>query len=433
MVGTLSARAARDRAGVVESGLVSTSLTVLRAGTSMVVAVAAARALGAHDFGRWTILSTWAALLTMLSELGTSLWLTREAARVEHGHATMFARAGVLRVTALAALGLPATAALMWFDSAEHGARAWSAAWALACAGAVYGALAAVWRGRLWLRPLLIIESGGAVVQAAALLWLLRSPSPSLVALLAAATAIQIAQFAAALAWWQPARGEWATAVRGLPSTLRPLLTASWPFAGLGLIAQVHARWVPLALGAMHGEAVVGIYGAASRVGDALKLVPHAWIGAAYPVWAAQGREGQARAMATTARVATWPWSWWAGSAAIAGVLILVAPATVRIVFGPRYEAAAQPLAWLALALIPALHNATTRTRLLACGLERAVVDASMRVLLPQLLLGLVLMWFLGAGGAALAVLLGELQLALALRPLGAVPTFREAEIQALE
>lgn len=407
-----------DASRVVGGALVYTTLTLLRAALSMVIAVVVARALGQQAFGRWTLLTTWAALLTMGSDLGTSLWLTRAMAREPAQGPTLAVTAAGARLSALLVIGLPATALASRLEAGDA-ATALIAAWVLAVVGALQGSVAAIFRGAEWLRALLTVELLGVGVQAAGTWMVLSWPQPRVEPLLWAATLAQCGQLAAALLWWRPSLKAPCSGSFSLWARTRRLVADAWPLAGLGLLAQVQARWTPLALGAIGGEAAVGLFGAAARITEAVKLMPQAALGALFPIWSAAYAptlEGDLSRLASAGWRRRLPRVTAVGAAVVALVLWWLGPSLVARLFGLGFEGAAAPLLWLSLALVPTLVNGITRVELLAAEREPEIVRATIVSLALQVACSVPLMVAWGAGGAAIGVLLGESVLGLCLR-----------------
>jgi O-antigen/teichoic acid export membrane protein len=403
---------------VVAGSLVYAALTVLRAALGMAIAVVVARTLGQQTFGRWTLLTTWAALLTMGSDLGTSLWLTRAMARDPAQGPALAATAAGARLAVLLTIGLPATALASRVQGADA-ATALGAAWVLAVAGALQGSVAAIFRGAEWLRALLTVELLGVGLQATGTWVVLSGPQPRVEPLLWTAALAQCGQLAAALLWWRPSLTRVPSSPVSLWVQTRRLVTDAWPLAGLGFLAQLQARWTPLVLGAIGGEAAVGLFGAAARITEAVKLLPQAALGALFPVWSAA--YDPARAPDVSGPVSEgWrrslPRVTAAGAAVVALMLWWVGPSLVARLFGPGFESAATPLLWLGVALVPTLVNGITRVELLAAEREPEVVRATIVSLALQVACSVPLMAAWGAGGAAVSVLLGESLLWLRLR-----------------
>ncbi len=411
MSGALSVAPQRtDMRRLVKGSLAYTALTLVRAALGMAIAVVVARGLGQQAFGRWTLLTTWAALLTMGSDLGTSLWLTRAVSRNPTQGPVLAARAAGARLAALLLIGLPATALASRFEGGAT-STALGAAWALAAAGALQGSVAAIFRGAEWLRALLTLELLGVGVQAAGTWWLLSRPEPQVEPLLWTAALAQCGQLSAALLWWRPSLDRVASSPSSLWAGTRRLIADAWPLAGLGLLTQIQARWTPLLLGAIGGEVSVGAYGADARVIEAVKLIPQAALGALFPVWSAAYASAlvpNSTPSAAPVGRRSLPRLAGGGAAMVALTLWWLGPSLVARLFGPGFESAATPLWWLGISLVPTLVNGVTRVELLASEREPAVVRATMVSLALQVGCSVPLMIAWGAGGAAASVLLGE-------------------------
>lgn len=415
MSNTQSALTRARRVRLAEGSVFYAAITALRACMAIGLTIVLARILGREGFGHWALLVAWASALTLFSDLGTGLWVTREAAQSPTSAALVVSSAVRLRLVALMAVGVPVT----WLAMSIAGATetsAWMVAWCVALAGAAQGCFAAALRGSESLRALLVAEVVGVLTQAIGIGALVVLATPSATAVLVVAALAQAVQ--ALMNWhhWRALRRDDSTrddvdldTRRHWAPGLMNALKASWPFAGLGLLAQLQLRWTPLALGTLGGVGELGLFGSAARVTDGLRLLPQGALGALFPVWASESAAGDVlSADAARARRRLLRWTT-AAALVVSGAVIALAPAIVRLLFGPTFDDAVPPLRWLTLALSPGIASAVLRAQLLAEGRERAVAAATSGAVGLQMLSSLPLIGTLGATGAAISVLLGEL------------------------
>jgi O-antigen/teichoic acid export membrane protein len=406
------------------------SSNAIRAAIGFATAVLLARQLGAADFGRWTLCMAIASTLTAALDLGFGVLLTRDAARESRGNAesaelaensygkadsagSAFPRdtltIGVEVSNALLArLGLLAPVAVIVVIATAPAdaaglAQGIATAVLLAAAGVAYGCLSAALRGwPEWLVPVLAVETGGAVLQLAGTWWI-AGHGGGVVALLWLATAVQSAQILAAAILWMLSRDRHDSLVMPTPARAVALVRRSIPFALSGLIANVHVRLAPLALGLFAGVEQVALFGAAQRFASLVKMLPQSAFGGALPVLSREAQTGRGdRVRGSFERAIA------AFAVASAAGLALLAPFVVRIAYGRSFQGAAPVLVWLALALMPTLTNNARQLSLYAAGRERVATIWSGVALAAQAAGCVLLIPPFGAAGAAIAVGLAE-------------------------
>lgn len=378
------------------SGLFITS-NILNAALTFALSVVAARSLSQTGFGEWTFSLAWAALLTVLSELGLNTLITREAARHPEQANGLLCGSLIIK-TVLSTL----ISGAVWLIPRAVSQSASVLAWVvvLAFTGTVYGSLSALFRAFQWIAPWVWLNVGALLAQVVGSAWALWAlGADSILPLLWVANGVQAGQLALALGmWWlwlRPLGG----AMRLSLSGLYPMLRQALPFAVAGLLVTAQARSGALVLGYLRGAVEVGWLGAAWRFSEAAKLIPQGVFGAAFPMFAAG--EGAAlrrvyqRGLLVFALVA-------------ALMLILFARPLLTWIYGPAFAPAVAPLIWLGLGLIPLLVNTGMDVYLYAVGDETFVLKWSAVGLAAQVLASLPLAWAFGASGAALAVGLGE-------------------------
>jgi O-antigen/teichoic acid export membrane protein len=384
-------------------GALFTGSNLARGAVAFVTALVVARTLGPDTFGRWTLCVTWASLLTFLLDLGFGVLLTRDAA-------ARTPRIGALVGAALAArLTLFVPAAFLFLAIASGvGLRGedpivlWSVL-LLAASGIVYGSVAAIFRA--WpatLAAIVTVEAVGAIVQLG-VTWRIAQQRGGVIALLLLASAVQVAQFAAAALLWRP------TGIAG-PMLERPtapfavaLLRRAFPFALSGLVANVQERLAPLMLGRLSGIGEVGMFGAAWRIGAAVRMVPQAMFGGALPVLSAETARGGSDVARRFERISS------VGASIAAAVLVVFAGPILRGTYGADYGPGAMTLMWVGVGLWPFLVNSARKVSLYAGARERDAVRWSAVALLVQVVACAILIPRFGAAGAAAAMAAGEI------------------------
>lgn len=376
---------------------------VVRAGISFLTAIVIGRALGTSEFGRWTFCMTWASTLTVLSDLGFGVLLTRDAARSERGVGAAVGGAFLARIGVLVPIGLAMAAAAPWLGGTTGSSAGLRIAVLLAIAGASYGCLSAVFRAwPEWLVSILAIESAGALVQLAGSFWIVRHRS-DVIALLWLATVVQAAQILAAMILWRIAADRHDRFERPSIRHAAALLRESLPFALSGVIANIQLRVAPLALGYLATTEQVALFGAAQRLGNLVRILPQSAFAGALPVLAREVMRGQPeRVRSTFDRVV------FAFAVVASAGMAMLAPLIIRLTYGGTFSASAPVLVWVAIALLPSLVNNARKVYLYAAGRERMATFWSGVALAVQACGCVLLVPTLGASGAAIALGVGE-------------------------
>ncbi len=378
-----------------------------KAALGFAMSLVVGRGLGSVRFGQWTFCLAWIAGLTMISELGLSVLLTREAARPDRQRdlAELLSCALATRLVVFAPIGV-----LVYLTAGVLGMHAESSAGLrigvpLAAAGAAYGCFAAVFRGSArWLSIMLWMETGGLAVQVLGSIWIVRSGG-GIAALLTLATAVQLAQLAVgAVIWWFTVSPREAFAFPSWRASTRTIRRAL-PFAVSGLLANLQMRAAPLTLGYLSTQTELAWFGAASRLGGVAKIVPHALFGAALPSLSAERGTVDGRPRSLWRRFEPLLFGL---TLVMAATLAVLAGPLLRMTYGSGFLPGVSPLVWVAIGLIPTLTNSGSRVYLYALGEEEYVVRWGAMGLVIQSVVGLALVPSLGASGAAASIALGE-------------------------
>lgn len=382
--------------------------SAVRGAIALVTSLVIARGLGRDAFGRWTLCTSVAAALTAALDLGFGVLLTREAAHGRRAIGRLVASAVGARLALFVPLAVLLVSAPTMFEAIPR-----SAADSITClvaASIAYGCVAAAYRASpRWLLAIVSIEGVAASLQCGAIAMLVRRGA-TIDHLLWTAAAIQVVQFAAALALWRLFRpGD--RLVVPTPRAAIAALRSAWPFALAGIVANGQARTAPLVLGSLAGTGELALFGVASRIEATARRVPFAALGGALPVFSSEAARGKAAAVRSHFdRVLL------VFAASAATVLVLGAVPIVRVTYGLQFAAAAQPLMWAGFGLLPVLFNASSRVYLNATGRERAAVRWSAVAWAVQAALCLALVPHWGATGAMLALGAGEAAVCLPLR-----------------
>lgn len=188
-------------------------------------------------------------------------------------------------------------------------------------------------------------------------------------------------------------------------SSLRSLLGDAAPMAVLSVLLILYQRLIVLMLLVLASPASAGLYAAASRMIEPLKMLQAAAFTALYPVMAQEAvmpRRAQEHPSQAYLRLLL------VGACLAALLLFILAPALVTSLYGAAYAGASATVRILAWALVPFTANTYLTLRLLASGREPSAGRVLATALFGEILLGVRLIPAAGPEGAAWAVLGAE-------------------------
>jgi len=342
-----------------------TSADVVSKAVTLIVTVAAARALPGADFGIMALAMTTGWLLGVASDAGLPLYLaTRVARSYLHGLSTVETVRGIMRWrAALAGVALAAGVGLgAWLAPA-----ATLVPFALIVAhqlfGAVLDTLAHAYRGmgRTDVESAVSLAHRGAIALGALTVLAVR---PSLLAL---SIALALPPLLALLASFVIVR-RLASSGDPEPSlsvalTARQFLSEVAPL-GLGvLLSALYFRCDVYFLERLRGVETVGVYNAAFRVVDALRLFPAAALAVAYPTLCAATNAVPLRRLTAGLALASF---------AVAGALFIAAHRLLALVYGEVYAAGGDTLRVLAFCVPFFYVNYALTHQLIAWGGQRS-------------------------------------------------------------
>jgi len=170
----------------------------------------------------------------------------------------------------------------------------------------------------------------------------------------------------------------------------------------LMVLAMLYQRLGVLVLSLMAGDAATGVYSAAARVLEALKIIPGAFFGALLPMMIARPERD-------TRRLYSWSFAALVGlSVMMAASAVLLAEPIINLLFGPSYAAAVPILRILSWSLPLTVLTFKLSFDLVVAGQERI---AALAMLLTLMISIVVTVWFVGrwgVNGAAVALIIGE-------------------------
>jgi O-antigen/teichoic acid export membrane protein len=184
------------------------------------------------------------------------------------------------------------------------------------------------------------------------------------------------------------------------------------PYAAASAVGAVYVSLVVVVTSLVATQQETGYFGAAFRVFSVLSAIPGLLITSAFPVLARAARDDRERLRYALQRL------WDAGLVLGAGVAVLTAvgaPVAIRVVAGPDFEPSISVLQIQAGALFASFFIAIWGYALLSLAAYRGLLIANVLALVLAGGLALMLAPNYGADGAAVATLVGEVGLAVAL------------------
>jgi O-antigen/teichoic acid export membrane protein len=380
------------------------SADIVSKAVTLLVTVAAARTLSGPDFGVLAVAMTTGWLLSVASDAGLPLYLARRIALERAAGRTAFApvsdvmrlRGGLGAVAVAAGIGValaiapqPVRIAFVIIVVAQ-------------LLNAAVETLSHAYRGlgRIDIEAGLILAQRG-LTAAAAVTVLVISPSlPWLSAALAIPSALALAVSLHIARRGLPAMGAASPADRdgsaGSALSFAPV--------GLGiLLSAIYFRCDVYFVERWHGLETAGIYNAAFRIVEALRLFPSALLAVVFPALCTTPDVGLLR------RTCAWLL---AGGLALLAAVYLAAPTALGVLYGPGFLVASPALRILALALPLFFVNYALTHQLIAWNGQRAYLAVAATALMVNLAGNTLLIPKGGMIGAAASTFVTELVVA---------------------
>jgi O-antigen/teichoic acid export membrane protein len=189
----------------------------------------------------------------------------------------------------------------------------------------------------------------------------------------------------------------------------RPLVVAAAPVAAAAVVNVIYLRLLVLLMSLLGDPVDTGLFATSYRILEVFAGVPGLMMTAAFPILAYAGNDDEPRLAYALQRMVE-------AGLLVSGliVLILVAAAEPIVVLlgGDEYRDSAGVLQIQAAALVGAFLTQVWALALVAVHRQRALITVNAVALATALVSGSVLIPLMGADGAALAAVVGELVLA---------------------
>jgi len=249
---------------------------------TLVLVALVTRYEGSAGLGRYVLVTTLVGLAVAITDLGLSMFLTREVARESSSshRRTLLGDLLPLRMM-LAAVGAGGLLCTAWVPSFPVATQRLLRLGALSLLSkAAVGMLRGFVNGRQRMDVTSSIDvAAGALTLAGAVPALAAGFGvPGVLACTAAADAVGVLIYGAILrSWYLLPR------LRLSPAQWSNVLSKAYPFAVTGIIAMAYRRLDIVVLSAWQGDAAAGHYGAAYRLWEAMGLIPASLLDAMFP------------------------------------------------------------------------------------------------------------------------------------------------------
>ena len=366
---------------------------------NVVSTLAIVRYFAPGAYGTYVLVLTVTTLAGVVADFGLPKLAVREMVRpgADEGGVAGTVIAIRLALAVVAVLGCQGVLALFGQPPAAHLAAAIAS---LVIVGeAVVGVLVVAFQIRLVQQYEATLRVAGEAIETALVLVLVVRGAPLPWFFVPPAVGIAVALAGAIVL----TRRRYALRPRVVVAQLRPLLREALPLGPALLVGVLYLKLDSFVVAALRPPRDLGIYGAAAQPVEYLFLATAVIMNVLFPLlaqaWAASEPE---RFLALYRRgtellvIVT---------AFVAATAVFIAPALVRVAFGPAYRGAAAPLAVLSVALVAMTVNAWQSLVLLAGGHQRVVLRYNLVALGVAVVLCGVLVHGVGPVGAAVSVL----------------------------
>lgn len=290
-----------------------------------------ARTVGIEGLGRYLLALTVEGIALAVVNMGLNVFATREFARSDaEVTRTLLGAVLVLKTAAaiFAIVLLNGLIAPLLFPGPRSLAIAWASFGLLP--QAMNGGLEAVLKGRQRMEMSSVIDlTARLVAVVGGLIWLEHGGDERhvLACYVAGQLLATLALSGVVTAWGVAPR--W----RGWHSRVGAIVRNAIPFAGVDVVAMLYRRTDLLLLAAWHGDAAIGLYGAAYRLWEVLGLMPSSFLDALFPELARRDAEGDGRARLRRLYRRVLP-ALLAFVLAVATVSFIIAPQIITLLYG---------------------------------------------------------------------------------------------------
>ncbi len=380
-------------------GLYGLATLVVEKGVALLLVIGLARALSPDDYGVYSFLVAYLTLFQVLADFGTETILVRRLAADPTARPHTLAAALGLRLALAVTAGMTAVLLAPWLATGEPGVLRRTALAALALLFTAQPGYRALFRAELRLREVLVVASATNVLLLALVVAAVVAGA-GLDGVFLAIAAANLSGFAFAALLGRRSAPLRVTVDLAL---WRGLLREAWPIGANLLVFTIGARIGALLLMRLRGPVEVGHFVSASRLTDALNLLPDAVMLSVYPLFVrfATTRPDELRALAELMAKLL--------AVALLVVVLLVSQLADQVMgglFRPEFAVAGPALAQLSWSALLAALGSVYGHLLVAVGRQNVLFRVNAAGAVLQVVLQAVLIARLGVWGAALAVVL---------------------------
>ncbi len=385
---------------LVSNVALKTIADVVSKSVTLIVTVVAARTLSTADFGVLAIAMTTGWLLSVASDAGLPLFLAREAAQPTGGRQlSLESVRRVVRIRSMfGAVALASSMAIALIVVPRASVLTFVLIVCAQLATAVVDTLSHAYRGigRSDIESLLMLVVRITTGVLAVTLLLI---SPSLLGLAVVFAALPLAALLVSLGISARVfpRG---TAGEVLDLSARRFAGDIGPIGAGILVSAIYFRCDVYFVEWWHGIDTVGVYNAAFRVVEALRLFPAAVLAVAFPALCRARDVRPVRHLSVLLVV---------GGGLLTSLLVLAAPTLLEVLYGPRFIEAGPALQILALALPLFFMNYALTHQVIAWQGQHAYLAITLIALVTNLAGNVMLIPTQGMIGAAAATLATEI------------------------
>ena len=378
---------------------------------ALLLTVLIARRLGEAGFGQYTLIASLIFLGNVFTTFGTDTLLIRQIAQSRRADGPELSAALVLQV-ALSFLftgGIWLWTAFLPQSSADFisGLRLYSLSLFPLAFTSIY---TAAWRGYERMDLYLAASLGTAGVQLIAI-WLALKMGSGLPALMGVLLAVQVFTMLISYAFCKAGLPAFAIHWRIPQPALAQILRIALPLAILSILGVAYQRLGVFTLSYLGSDVLTGLFSAASRVVEALKLGHIAVLGALFPALSGLNKPMQINKLSTQEAAALFRRVFWGllalGLAGAVGAALFAHP-LISLLYGTRYSAAEPALRVLAWLLVPYSLSAVLTVAMISQGREKMVAVALASSLVFGLLLNFLWVPIWGLLGACLSAVAAE-------------------------
>lgn len=370
---------------------------------NVVSTLAVIRYLAPEGYGTYVLVLTVTTVAGVVADFGLPKLAVREAVRPDSDASEVIGTIAGLRLGLALGASLGIQLALLAFGQGPAAHLAGAVASLVVVGDAVLGVVVVVFQIHLAQHLEAAIRVASEAVETGLVLVLIAAGA-GLPALFAA-PAVGVL-LGTVLALWV-GRRRFGLRPRFATARLRGLVREALPLGPGLLVGVLYLKLDSIVVAVLRPSADLGLYGSACQPIEYVFLASAVVINVLFPLLARCYASGQHDRFAAIYRRGSE--LLFALAVAVPVVMLSTAVGLVELAYGPAYAAAAGPMRWLALALVPMTINGWQALVLLTGGHQRVTLAYNLVALGLAVPLDVLLVWAAGIDGAGMAAALGGL------------------------